>query len=102
MSNIRNEVLESNRRYAASFGEKGKLGLPPARRFAILTCMDARLIRQVRGPCRKGTPRDSQRRRAAPALTPFALWSSATNCSAPRNFFFFFTPTAAWSSLPTE
>jgi carbonic anhydrase len=43
MSNIRNEVLESNRRYAANFGEKGKLGLPPARRFAILTCMDARL-----------------------------------------------------------
>ena len=43
MSNIRNEVLESNRRYAASFGEKGKLGLPPARRFAIITCMDARL-----------------------------------------------------------
>ena len=43
MSNIRNEVLESNRKYAASFGEKGKLGLPPARRFAILTCMDARL-----------------------------------------------------------
>jgi carbonic anhydrase len=26
-----------------SFGEKGKLALPPARRFAILTCMDARL-----------------------------------------------------------
>ncbi len=43
MSKIRNEVLESNRKYAASFGEKGKLGLPPARRFAILTCMDARL-----------------------------------------------------------
>src|SRR4029077_13910216 len=32
-----------NRKYAASFGEKGKLGLPPAQRFAILTCMDARL-----------------------------------------------------------
>src|SRR6478752_6211828 len=43
MSKIRNEVLESNRKYAASFGEKGKLALPPARRFAILTCMDARL-----------------------------------------------------------
>ena len=43
MSQIRNEVLESNRKYAASFGDKGKLGLPPARRFAILTCMDARL-----------------------------------------------------------
>ena len=43
MSQILSEVLESNRKYAASFGEKGKLGLPPAQRFAILTCMDARL-----------------------------------------------------------
>lgn len=43
MSKVRNEILESNRKYCASFGEKGKLGLPPARRFAILTCMDARL-----------------------------------------------------------
>ena len=25
------------------FGDKGSLALPPARRFAILTCMDARL-----------------------------------------------------------
>jgi carbonic anhydrase len=37
------EVLEANERYAASFGEKGDLALPPARHFAILTCMDARL-----------------------------------------------------------
>lgn len=29
--------------YATSFGEKAGLALPPARRFAILTCMDARL-----------------------------------------------------------
>jgi len=43
MSQIRSEVLASNRQYAASFGEKGKLALPPARRFAVLTCMDARL-----------------------------------------------------------
>lgn len=43
MSRILPEVLESNRQYAASFGEKNKLALPPARRFAILTCMDARL-----------------------------------------------------------
>ncbi len=40
---IRDEVLEANAAYAASFGEKGELALPPARRFAILTCMDARL-----------------------------------------------------------
>jgi carbonic anhydrase len=42
-SNIRDEVLSANATYAANFGEKGKLALPPARRFAILTCMDARL-----------------------------------------------------------
>jgi carbonic anhydrase len=43
MSQILTEVLESNRKYASNFGEKAKLTLPPARRFAILTCMDARL-----------------------------------------------------------
>ncbi len=43
MSQILREVLESNRKYAANFGEKAKLALPPARSFAILTCMDARL-----------------------------------------------------------
>ncbi|MGQ9916305.1 MAG: beta-class carbonic anhydrase [Bryobacteraceae bacterium] len=43
MSRILNEVLEANRRYAADFGEKAKLAMPPARRFAVLTCMDARL-----------------------------------------------------------
>lgn len=36
------EVLEANAAYAASF-TKGDLPLPPARRFAIVTCMDARL-----------------------------------------------------------
>jgi carbonic anhydrase len=43
MSQILNEVLAANEKYAASFGDKGKLPLPPARRFAVLTCMDARL-----------------------------------------------------------
>jgi carbonic anhydrase len=37
------EVLSANEAYAAGFGDKGELALPPARRFAILTCMDARL-----------------------------------------------------------
>jgi carbonic anhydrase len=37
------EVLAANATYAASFGEKSELALPPARGFAILTCMDARL-----------------------------------------------------------
>src|SRR3954464_11199651 len=43
MSKILEEVLSANRSYAATFGEKAKLSKPPARQFAILTCMDARL-----------------------------------------------------------
>jgi carbonic anhydrase len=43
MSNVLEEVLAANQRYAAAFGDKAKLAMPPARRFAILTCMDARL-----------------------------------------------------------
>jgi carbonic anhydrase len=37
------EVLSANAAYVASFGQKSELALPPARQFAILTCMDARL-----------------------------------------------------------
>jgi len=40
---IREEVLHANAQYAGSFGAKADLALPPARGFAILTCMDARL-----------------------------------------------------------
>ncbi len=43
MTRIVDEVLKANANYAASFGDKGTLPLPPKRRFAILTCMDARL-----------------------------------------------------------
>src|SRR5689334_10291219 len=43
MSNVLNEVLAANADYVRSFGSKTNLALPPARRFAILTCMDARL-----------------------------------------------------------
>jgi carbonic anhydrase len=43
MTKILNEVLAANTKYAASFGDKGMLPVPPSRQFAILTCMDARL-----------------------------------------------------------
>jgi len=43
MTAILHEVLNANQEYVAGFGDKGSLALPPARRFAILTCMDARL-----------------------------------------------------------
>jgi carbonic anhydrase len=42
-SAVLEEVVSANRKYARDFGDKGKLALPPARRFAVLTCMDARL-----------------------------------------------------------
>jgi carbonic anhydrase len=37
------ELLAANRRYVASF-DKGDLPLPPARKVAIVTCMDARIL----------------------------------------------------------
>ena len=42
-SQIHREVLDANAKYAETFGDKGNLALPPARCFAILTRMDARL-----------------------------------------------------------
>ena len=43
MSKIVEEVMSANADYVADFGDKAELALPPARQFAILTCMDARL-----------------------------------------------------------
>lgn len=40
---VREQVPEANARYASDLGERAKLALPPARRFAVLTCMDARI-----------------------------------------------------------
>jgi hypothetical protein len=90
MSGVLDEVLEANRRYRASFGEKGKLALPPARRFAILTCMDARLDPAKFAGLAEGDAHVS------------GLSSSATNFWARGNFSSFITPTAAWSSLLTK
>jgi carbonic anhydrase len=43
MTRVLKEVLAANARYVDDFGDKSALPMPPARRFAILTCMDARL-----------------------------------------------------------
>ena len=40
---VLDEVIAANEQYVSTFGDKGQLALPPARGFAILTCMDARL-----------------------------------------------------------
>ena len=39
MTPIESEILSANGAYASSFGDKGKLAMPPARHFAILTCI---------------------------------------------------------------
>ncbi len=43
MSDVLKQVLAANNAYSQNFGDKSKLALPPSRRFAVLTCMDARL-----------------------------------------------------------
>lgn len=43
MSKVVDEVVAANQAYVRNFGARGELALPPARQFAILTCMDARL-----------------------------------------------------------
>jgi carbonic anhydrase len=40
---VLDEVLAANAAYALEFGDKALLTAPPKRKFAILTCMDARL-----------------------------------------------------------
>jgi carbonic anhydrase len=54
MTPLEQEVLAANDTYARSFGEKGRLAMPPARHFAILTCMDARLDPAKYGGLREG------------------------------------------------
>ena len=51
---IQEEVLAANANYAANFGDKGKLPMPPGRHFAILTCMDARIDANKLAQLREG------------------------------------------------
>ena len=85
MSIVLDAVLEANRKYAETFGSKSELPIPPGRKFAIVTCMDARL-----DPAKfAGLPRwartagitPKKRAAAAPANTstscPSRTWSRA-------------------------
>jgi carbonic anhydrase len=40
---VSDELLQANREYARTF-DRGDLPMPPARRLAVVTCMDARII----------------------------------------------------------
>ncbi|MFD2177717.1 beta-class carbonic anhydrase [Veronia pacifica] len=43
MPKTKQEIESANKEYVKSFGNKGSLPMPPGRKFAVLTCMDARL-----------------------------------------------------------
>ena len=43
MNTVLNEILAANAQYVSDFGDRATLPLPPGRKFAVLTCMDARL-----------------------------------------------------------
>jgi carbonic anhydrase len=74
LSKILNDVLDANRNYATSFGERGKLALPPAKRLAILTCMDARLDPAKYAGLAEGDAHVIRNAGAAPATMPSARW----------------------------
>jgi hypothetical protein len=71
---IRDEVLKANNEYAATFGQNGELGLPPAREFAILTCMDARLIPPNMPAWPRAMHTSSAMPEAGPATTRSVPW----------------------------
>ena len=71
MSQIVDEVLAANKKYASNFGAKKDLALPPARGFAILTCMDARLDPRNTPAYLKVTPTSFEMPVDAPATMPF-------------------------------
>lgn len=37
------DFAKPNEEYVATFGDKGKLPLPPSKKLLIITCMDARI-----------------------------------------------------------
>ena len=68
------EVLAANEAYAATFGDKADLALPPARQFAILTCMDARLDPAKYAGLAEGDAHVIRNAGAARATTRSARW----------------------------
>ena len=101
MSKVLHEVLEANERYADSFGAKASLAMPPARRFAILTCMDARLDPAKFAGLAEGDAhviRNAGGRASDDAVRSLVI---STSCWVRASGSSFTTPTAAWSSSPT-
>ena len=102
MSQIVREVVAANTSYARDFGKKGELGLPPARRFAILTCMDARLDPAKYAGLAEGDAHVI--RNAGGRATDDAIRSLIISHKllGTKEWFVIHTPIAEWSSSPTR
>jgi hypothetical protein len=85
MTKALDDVLAANRTYVEGFGDKGSLALPPARRFVILTCMDARLDPAKFAGLAEDEPTSSAMLAVGPAMMPYARSLSRTCCSAPKS-----------------
>ena len=82
---VLDEVLQANAEYQQDFSDKGELALPPARHFAILTCMDARLDPAKYAGLSEGDAhviRNAGGRASDDAIRPSL---SRTSCSEPGN-----------------
>lgn len=75
------EFLNANASYASTF-QKGDLPMPPARKVAVLTCMDARIDPARALGLEEGMHMLSAMRVGEPPMH-FAHWSSPSNCLEP-------------------
>ena len=99
---VLDEVLSANEEYAASFGEKGELALPPARGFAILTCMDARLDPAKYAGLSEGDAhviRNAGGRASDDAIRSLVI---SYKLLGTQEWFVIHHTNAAWSSSPTR
>lgn len=102
MTKVLHEVLVANDAYAAAFGDKGRLPLPPAGHFAILTCMDARLDPAKYAGLQEGDAhviRNAGGRASDDAIRSLVI---SHNCLEPTLGSSSITPIAAWSCSPTR
>ncbi|MBB5781750.1 hypothetical protein [Nonomuraea jabiensis] len=78
---ITDELVANAERYAESF-QHGALALPPAKRLAVVACMDARLNVYGLLGLREGDAHVIRTRAASSRRASAAAWPSASGCWA--------------------
>src|SRR3972149_11578145 len=96
MSTTVQQVGDANRSYQASFSAKRDLPMPPGRRFAVLTCMDARLDPAKYAGLVEGEAQVIRNAGGRPAMTQSDRSLSRTNCSGRVSGLSSIIPIAEW------